>query len=171
MNYFFWMVGNKFPPGPTKNWILRRTGARIHTTAFISPDVLLDPVYPEMIHIGENAFVGWGTKIFTHRIGLEPTKNIVKSKDLFFVEHETSPTKGLSWTIRRGPVDITGFVGGECILEYGTTVKGVLGAVSYLRPHKVVEGDEYWYGVPAKLLSKIPLEGRKDGSSTSPAKG
>ncbi|MFO8110271.1 MAG: hypothetical protein R6U17_07125 [Thermoplasmata archaeon] len=154
-NYLIWMIANKFPPGPTKNWFLRRTGAKIHPTAFISPDVLIDPVYPEMIHIGKNAFVGWGTKIYAHRIGLEPSGGIKKGKDFFFEENVTSPVKGLSWTIRRGPVHIYGFVGGECILEYCSTVHGVLGAVSYLRPHKVVKKNEYWCGTPAKLFKKL----------------
>jgi len=41
-------------------------GVRIGRGAFISPDVIIDPHFPELIEIGEYAVLGWGAKIFTH---------------------------------------------------------------------------------------------------------
>ena len=54
------------PPSRIKNWYLRRTGAKIHKTAFISPDVLLDPVFSHLINIQEHALIGFGAKLMTH---------------------------------------------------------------------------------------------------------
>jgi len=67
-NWFVIGLSMVMAPGRFKNWWLRRTGANIHHTAWISPDVLLDPVFPELLIIEENVFIGWGASIFTHMI-------------------------------------------------------------------------------------------------------
>jgi len=112
------------PPGRFKNWLLRRTGADIHKDAWISPDVIIDPVFPELITITDNAFIGWGTKLFTHMI---------------------TPR----WEIIKEPIIVDGFVGGDCTIEPGCKIYGILGAHSYLRRGKIIQRGQYWYGIPA----------------------
>jgi acetyltransferase-like isoleucine patch superfamily enzyme len=51
---------------PFKVFLYRRIGVRIGKGAFISPDVILDPHFPELIEIGEYAILGWGSHLFTH---------------------------------------------------------------------------------------------------------
>lgn len=51
---------------PFKVFLYRRIGIKIGKGAFISPDVILDPHFPELIEIGEYAILGWGCHLFTH---------------------------------------------------------------------------------------------------------
>ena len=46
--------------------IYRRGGVDIGQNVYIGKEVLLDEVYPEGIHIGDNCFLTQGTKIITH---------------------------------------------------------------------------------------------------------
>ena len=64
-------IAKRLPPSRAKNWIVRRTGCNIHPTAFISPDVIIDPMFPEDITILEGVVVGWGAKLFTHLLSPE----------------------------------------------------------------------------------------------------
>ena len=117
------------PPGRLKNSLYRHMGADVSSGAWISPGVIIDPVFPEGVHISDDAFIGWDTKIFTHMV--TPDRNLIKE-----------------------PVIIDGFVGGDCTIEPGCKIFGTLGAHSYLRRGKVVGMDEYWYGIPAKEAEK-----------------
>lgn len=51
---------------PAKVLLYRLIGMKIGKGAFISPDVILDPHFPELIEIGDHAIIGWGTHLFTH---------------------------------------------------------------------------------------------------------
>jgi acetyltransferase-like isoleucine patch superfamily enzyme len=51
---------------PFKVFLYRRVGMKIGKGAFISPDVILDPHFPELIEIGEYAILGWGCHLFSH---------------------------------------------------------------------------------------------------------
>lgn len=124
-NWIIVLISTILPPGRVKNWLLRRTGAIIHPEAWVSPGVIIDPVFPEEVVLGPEAFIGWDTKIFTHMI---------------------SP----DWTCKKEMVIIAGFVGGDCTIEPGCRVYGTLGAHSYLRHGKKIRKGEYWYGIPAK---------------------
>jgi len=76
-NYVLNAIANNItPPGRLKNWILRRTGADIHPTVFISPGVIIDPLFPELIHIDEGVFIGWGVRLFTHIVDATSTDSI-----------------------------------------------------------------------------------------------
>ena len=124
-NWILIKISTFLPPGKFKNWLLRRTGASIHRDAWVSPDVIIDPVFPEEVVLGPEAFIGWGTKVFTHMIMPD-------------------------WTYKRDKVLIAGFVGGDCTIEPGCKIYGTLGAHSYLRYGKKIQKGEYWYGIPAK---------------------
>ncbi len=67
-NYILLSIANRMPPGKMKNWWIRRMGVDLGEDVFISPQVILDPVFPEFIHIGDNVFFGWNARIFTHII-------------------------------------------------------------------------------------------------------
>ena len=51
---------------PLKVLLYRWAGFRIGRGVFISPDVILDPHFPQLIEIGDHAIIGWGTHLFTH---------------------------------------------------------------------------------------------------------
>lgn len=51
---------------PLKVALYRSIGMKIGQGAFISPGVILDPHFPELIDIGEHVIIGWGTHLFTH---------------------------------------------------------------------------------------------------------
>jgi len=43
-------------------------GTNIGKNVAISPDVFLDPLFPEFITIEDGVILGWGSKIFSHEI-------------------------------------------------------------------------------------------------------
>ena len=51
---------------PAKVFLYRLIGMKIGKGAFLSPDVILDPHFPELIEIGDYAIIGWGTHLFCH---------------------------------------------------------------------------------------------------------
>ncbi len=51
---------------PVKGFLYRLIGMKIGRGVFISPDVILDPHFPELIEIGDYAIIGWGTHLFCH---------------------------------------------------------------------------------------------------------
>lgn len=67
-NFFIIKMCSWLPPSRLKNWLYRRTGVKIGKNVSISPDVFLDPIYPELIMLEDNAILGWGSVIFTHEL-------------------------------------------------------------------------------------------------------
>jgi acetyltransferase-like isoleucine patch superfamily enzyme len=51
---------------PAKVALYRLIGMKIGKGVFLSPDVILDPHFPELIEINDYAIVGWGTHLFCH---------------------------------------------------------------------------------------------------------
>jgi acetyltransferase-like isoleucine patch superfamily enzyme len=49
-----------------KVFLYRLIGMHIGKGVFLSPDVILDPHFPELIEIGDYAIIGWGTHLFCH---------------------------------------------------------------------------------------------------------
>ena len=56
------------PPGRLKTALLRHIGVRIGKNTFISPDVIIDPVRPDLITIEDDVVIGWGARLFAHMI-------------------------------------------------------------------------------------------------------
>ncbi len=54
------------PPLEMKNRLYRLIGAKIGRKVSIANDVVIDPIFPELIRIDDNAIIGWGTKLYTH---------------------------------------------------------------------------------------------------------
>ncbi len=67
-NFLIVKMCSWLPPSKLKNWLYRRIGVSIGKNVSISPDVFLDPIYPELIMLEENVILGWGSVIFTHEL-------------------------------------------------------------------------------------------------------
>ena len=65
-NYAVVLLCNVLPPGLLKNFLYRLIGVSIGKNVSIANDAILDPIYPELIVLEDDAILGWGTKIFTH---------------------------------------------------------------------------------------------------------
>jgi acetyltransferase-like isoleucine patch superfamily enzyme len=51
---------------PIKIFLYRLIGFKIGKGVYISPDVILDSQFPELLEIGDYVVLGWGAKIFVH---------------------------------------------------------------------------------------------------------
>jgi acetyltransferase-like isoleucine patch superfamily enzyme len=51
---------------PVKIFLYRLVGFKIGKGVYISPDVILDSQFPELVEIGDYVVLGWGAKIFVH---------------------------------------------------------------------------------------------------------
>lgn len=60
----------RWPFNALKLWILRRAGARIGQRVYVSADVWIDPVFPELLTIEDDVLVGVGARIALHEFGL-----------------------------------------------------------------------------------------------------
>lgn len=66
LNFLISRIARIIDWSPAKVFFYRLTGMKIGKGVFISPDVILDPHFPELIEIGDYAIIGWGTHLFTH---------------------------------------------------------------------------------------------------------
>jgi len=61
-------IYKKLPPFGLKNSLYRLMGVKIGKDVVISPDVHVDPLFPELITIEDGVILGWGSKISTHEM-------------------------------------------------------------------------------------------------------
>jgi acetyltransferase-like isoleucine patch superfamily enzyme len=61
----------RLPFNEPKLWLLRRMGARIGKNVYISPNVWIDPLYPSLLTIEDNVFIGMYVRIFTHEFRID----------------------------------------------------------------------------------------------------
>lgn len=54
------------PVSPVKIWLLRRVGVRIGRGVYISPGVVFDPLFPELVTVEDDALLGLGCRLITH---------------------------------------------------------------------------------------------------------
>jgi acetyltransferase-like isoleucine patch superfamily enzyme len=59
----------RWPFNALKLWILRRAGARIGQQVYLSADVWIDPVFPQLLTIEDDVLVGVGARIALHEFG------------------------------------------------------------------------------------------------------
>lgn len=65
--YSFLMTLMKvLPPCSFKNSVFRLMGVKIGKDVVISPGVLIDPFFPELIKIDDGSIIGWDSKLITH---------------------------------------------------------------------------------------------------------
>ncbi|MEW5759292.1 MAG: acyltransferase [Candidatus Thermoplasmatota archaeon] len=110
-NYILMCIAANMPPGRFKNWLYRRMGAKIGKNVFIAPKVLIDPIFPENIEIGDDVFIGFYSDIWSHVITphngrLELRKGKIKiNKGVFFGGYSmTTPISQGDVTIGEGAV-------------------------------------------------------------------
>lgn len=138
-------------PGRLKNFLLRRTGARVHPSAFIAPFVYIDPLHPELVTIAKGVFIGVGVRLFTHVI---------------------EPSSPVTNTFRTAPVTLEeqSFIGGYSTIWPRVTVgKSALVGANSLVKDNVAEG-MLVYGIPPKpyrhLFEQTPATRNDTGSPT-----
>jgi acetyltransferase-like isoleucine patch superfamily enzyme len=59
-----WII--RWPFNAPKIWILRNLGAKIGHNVYISVDVWIDPLFPDLLEIEDDAIIGVGAKIALH---------------------------------------------------------------------------------------------------------
>lgn len=127
--YLMVSLAHHIPISPIKVWLLRRVGARIGRDVFISPGVVFDPLFPELITIEDGALLGLGCRLITH---------------------EYTAT---SFRLGRIHIGKGAVIGGWAMVRSGVTVGAgaTVGACSFV--NKDVPDGETVAGVPARLLS------------------
>jgi acetyltransferase-like isoleucine patch superfamily enzyme len=134
-NWAIILASSVLLPGRFKNFILRQTGAHIHSTAFISPFVLIDPVSPEFITVGRSVFIGWSSRLFAHIVS--PSGNELSLSSRHIVLKEGCFIGGFT-TIRGGvTVGKNAIVGSDSLVLHDVPA----GALAYGTPAKVVCGE------------------------------
>ncbi len=137
-NYFIVLITQVLPPSEIKNSLFRLMGAHIGKNVSIANDVILDPIFPELIKIEDNVLIGWGTKVFTHEFTLD--------------------------TVRIGSVIIgkNSMVGEASVVRPGTTIgkNSMIAAMSFVNEDvgdNVLEG-----GVPIHIIKHYKRVAQKN---------
>ena len=119
------------PFSTPKRLALRLFGAAIHPTAYLSPALFVDPLFPSLLTIGPGALLGVGVRIALH-------------------EHAGSRFRAGRVTIGRGAT-IGADVKIGCGVEIGEYAQLAVGAVVLrdVPPRAVVIGN------PARLVSRV----------------
>jgi len=60
------MLANVLPLSSPRVPLYRLAGVRIGRGAYVSPYVVIDPLYPQLIEIGEGALLGLGCRLLAH---------------------------------------------------------------------------------------------------------
>ena len=124
-----WIVLARWAPSyRLKNWMLRRTGAKVGRNVSMGFEATLDILYPQMVTIGDEAIIGYDTVVLCHG----------------YLQKE----------YQVGPVAIgaRASVGARCTILPGVTIGegAVIGAGAVVT--KDVPPGEFWAGVPAKRV-------------------
>jgi acetyltransferase-like isoleucine patch superfamily enzyme len=61
----------RLPFNGLKLWLLRRMGARIGKNVYLSVGALIDPVFPQLLTIEDNVFIGMNARILTHEFRID----------------------------------------------------------------------------------------------------
>jgi acetyltransferase-like isoleucine patch superfamily enzyme len=49
-----------------KLWLLRRLGARIGRKVYLAPGIWIDPLFPQLLTLGDEVFIGSGARLMLH---------------------------------------------------------------------------------------------------------
>jgi len=125
---------------PSWNFFQRLRGVKIGKSCHISPYVLFDLIYPELITIEDEVGIGSNTMIFAH---INPTANL-------FLKNNNYPRKVQPVTIKSGA-----WINPGCIICPGS----VIGKNSILSVGTVVSGEIpdncVVAGNPGRVIKKI----------------
>lgn len=125
------------PLSPVKVWLLRRAGVRIGQGVYISPDVVIDPLFPELITLEDDALLGMGCRLITH-------------------EYTATTFRLGRVRVGRGSV-----VGAWAMVRSGVMIgeKATVGACSFV--NRDVADGETVAGTPARPINKVENVGAK----------
>jgi len=128
---------------PFSNWVVKcqkNRGVKIGENCHISPYVLIDLIYPELIEIGDNVTIGSNSMIFAH---VNPTANE-------FLKKHGYPRTVKPVQIKKGAVVSVG-----CIIIAGVTVgeNSIVGAGSVVASD--IPDNCVALGNPARVIKKI----------------
>ncbi len=128
---------------PISNWIVkcqRKRGVIIGKDCHISPYVLLDLIYPELIQIEDNVTIGSNSMIFAH---INPTANE-------FLKKHGYPRTVKPVVVKKGAVISVG-----CIVIAGVTIgeNAMVGAGSVVTNN--IPDNCVAVGNPARVVKKI----------------
>jgi acetyltransferase-like isoleucine patch superfamily enzyme len=128
---------------PMSNWVVkcqRNRGVKIGENCHISPYVLIDLVYPELVEIGENVTVGSNSMIFAH---VNPTTNE-------FLKSHGYPRTVKPVVVKNGAIISVG-----CIIIAGVTIgeNAMVGAGSVVTTD--IPDNCIAIGNPARVIKKV----------------
>ena len=127
----FWIVLQRWAPSyRMKNWMLRRTGAKIGRHVSFGFEATLDILYPQKVTVEDDALIGYDTVILCH--------------GYLRREYQVGGVR-----IGKGAA-----VGARCTILPGVTIGdgAVVGAHSLV--NRDVPAGEFWAGVPARRVRK-----------------
>ncbi|MEA3191132.1 MAG: heptaprenylglycerol acetyltransferase [Thermoplasmata archaeon] len=126
---YLWLAGSKTVPWfALKNWMVRRSGAKVGRHVSLGLSAQLDVLFPGRITIGDDAIVGYNTTILCHGY-----------------------THG-SYQLGDVAIGARASIGANCTILPGVAVgeDAVVGAGSVVL--RDVPPGEFWAGVPAKRV-------------------
>lgn len=119
------------PPVEIKNILYRCfLGVKIGNDVAISPDVIFDPLFPELIEIDDGCLIGWGARIFTHEFWPDRVK------------------------IRSVKLGKKVFIGGFSVIRPGVRLCDSVFVASNSFVNKSIMKKGVYGGVPAKQIRK-----------------
>lgn len=134
---FVFEILRKTPPCRIKNSIYRMFGIKIGKDVAIAYNVLFDPLFPELITIGDGVMIGSDCEIATHEFAanwFSIGRTVIKKNAMISAYNVT----GAGVTI--GENSVTGMY---CFVK------------SDIPPH------QFWVGIPAKFKAELPKDGLK----------
>ena len=140
-----WLLHKSAFSSINSSWVIRlqrSRGVEIGEHCHFSPYVLIDLIYPNMIHIGNNVTIGSNTMIFAH---YNPTANKLLKEN------------GYPREIKQVTIDDGAVIGPGSIITMGTSIgkNSIIGAGSVISgtipDHSVVLGN------PGRVIKKINL--------------
>jgi len=114
-----------------KRGLYRLLGTKIGKNVVIAPEVLLDPIFPELIELKDNSIIGWGTKILTHEFTTKTTR------------------------IGRVKIGENTVVGAFSVVRCGVEIKEDCVVAMMSLVHKDIESFELVGGVPEHEIRKL----------------
>jgi len=131
VNMFFILLLKYAPPAELKNHAYRIfLGMKIGRDVAISPDVVFDPMFPDLIEIGDGCILGWGARVFTH---------------------EFWPDRVRILPVRIGRKVV---IGGFSVVRPGVTLSDGVFIASNSFVNKSIVKKGVYGGVPAKLIRR-----------------
>lgn len=59
-------ISRLLPPSQLKNAVMRLTGMKLGRAVYVSPGVVVDPLFPSLVEIGDGVILGLGCRILSH---------------------------------------------------------------------------------------------------------